>query len=55
MIQWKGKKGMQNNPREEAKNTFKYWIQLGKPLAKMAQRFGVGVLLRLPTDLTDTE
>jgi hypothetical protein len=52
-VEWKNK-DMQNNPREKAKTTFKYWIQLGEPLAKMAQRFGVGILLRLPTNLTDT-
>jgi hypothetical protein len=44
----------EDNPREKAKEKFKYWIQLGEPLARMSQRFGVSILLRLPKRLTDT-
>jgi hypothetical protein len=62
--EWKGeqpskKKGKQHkrekNPREKAKQTLEYWIHLGEPLARMVQRFGVGILLRLPKKLTDKE
>jgi hypothetical protein len=44
--EWKGrqpskKEGEQDkeedNPREKAKEKFKYWIQLGEPLARMSQ------------------
>jgi hypothetical protein len=44
-----------DNPRERAKRTFEYWIRLGLPLMRMAQRFGIGILLLLPEDLTDAE
>ena len=40
-------------PREAAKRRVEYWIQLGKPLMKMVQRFGYGILLLLPGDITD--
>ena len=42
-------------PREAAKRKVEYWIQLGKPLLKMVQRFGHGILLFLPENLTDKE
>jgi len=40
-------------PQEAAKRKLEYWIQLGKPLLKMVQRFGHGILLFLPENLTD--
>jgi hypothetical protein len=40
-------------PREAAKRTLEYWIRLGEPLLKMVERFGHGILLLLPEDLTD--
>jgi hypothetical protein len=40
-------------PREAAKRTLEYWIRLGEPLVRMAQRFGHGILLLLPENLTD--
>ena len=42
-------------PREAAKRTLEYWIRLGEPLVRMAQRFGHGILLLLPKELTDKE
>jgi hypothetical protein len=55
----KQEKGQQHkrvkSPRDQAKETLKYWIQLGGPLAKMVRRFGVGILLLLPIKLTDKE
>ena len=44
----------EDNPRDTARGKFKYWIQLGEPLARMSQRFGVGIVPRLPKTLTDT-
>jgi len=41
--------------REKAKQKLEYWIRLGKPLARMVQRFGSGILLLLPKKLTDKE
>jgi hypothetical protein len=40
-------------PRDTAKRTLRYWIRLGEPLLGMVQRFGHGILLLLPKDLTD--
>jgi hypothetical protein len=40
-------------PREDAKKKFDYWIQLGEPLAVMAQRYGIALLALLPETLTD--
>ena len=44
-----------NDARKEAKVTFSYWITLGDPLARMAQRFGSLILHILPKNLTETE
>jgi hypothetical protein len=53
-------KGMQmieeeKSPRLKAKAKLDYWIRLGEPLARMAERFGHGILLLLPKKLTDKE
>jgi hypothetical protein len=45
----------EKGPREKAKEKIDYWIRLGEPLARMAQRFGYSVLLLLPEKLTDKE
>jgi hypothetical protein len=42
-------------PRQEAKDKFKYWLQLGEPLARMAKRYGIAVLVLLPDKLSDKE
>jgi hypothetical protein len=42
-------------PREDAKKKFDYWIQLGEPLAAMAQRYGIALVALLPKTLTDKE
>jgi hypothetical protein len=39
--------------REEAKSKFNYWIQLGEPLAAMAQRYGIALVALLPEALTN--
>ncbi len=39
--------------REEAKTRFVNWIQHGKRWAKLAERFGSGILLLIPHDLTN--
>ncbi len=51
----KKEKGKEKGPLEKAKGKFEYWISLGEPLVKMVQRFGIGILLRLPKSLTDKE
>ena len=41
--------------RNQAKKTLDYWtIGLGEPLRRMAERFGNGILLRLPADVTES-
>jgi hypothetical protein len=35
-------------PREDATSKFNYWLQLGEPLAVMAQRYGIVVVALLP-------
>ncbi|RFU23676.1 hypothetical protein B7463_g12661, partial [Scytalidium lignicola] len=42
-------------PRAKAKEKLDYWIRLGEPLARMARRFGYGVLSLLPDNLTDKD
>jgi hypothetical protein len=42
-------------PREDAKKKFDYWIQLGEPLAAMAQCYGIALVALLPKTLTDKE
>ena len=50
----KGKQVSQKGcPREAAKRTLEYWIRLGEPLVRMVQRFGHGIMLLLPENLTD--
>jgi hypothetical protein len=34
----------EKGPRESTKKQLDYWIQLGKPLARIAQRYGIGLL-----------
>jgi hypothetical protein len=46
-----GKK--EKGPRENAKKKLDYWIQLGEPLARMAQRYGIAILALLHETLTD--
>jgi len=50
-------KGMQvieeKGPRENAKKKLDYWIQLGEPLARMAQCYGIAIVPLLPEKLTD--
>ncbi|KAH6667785.1 hypothetical protein B0J14DRAFT_675784 [Halenospora varia] len=41
--------------RKKAKAKLSYWISLGEPLARMTQRFGYSILLRLPAKLTDKD
>ncbi|KAG9240383.1 hypothetical protein BJ878DRAFT_483897 [Calycina marina] len=51
-----GRQGRENEmARKAAKRKVSYWISLGEPLARMAQRFGYGVLLLLPAKLTDKD
>jgi hypothetical protein len=45
----------QRKARKEAKMTFKSWIQLGEPWAALIDRFGLGILVLIPKDLTDDE
>jgi hypothetical protein len=51
----KGKQVSQEEgcPRDAAKRTLEYWIRLGEPLVRMAQRFGHGIMLLLPENPTD--
>ena len=37
----------------KAKKRLDYWKGLGEPLRKMVERFGVGILVRLPADITE--
>jgi hypothetical protein len=39
--------------REEAKTRFDNWIQHGKWWAKLVERFGSGILLLIPQDLSN--
>jgi hypothetical protein len=39
--------------REKAKTRFDNWIQHGKRWAKLIERFGSGILLLIPPDLTN--
>lgn len=39
--------------REKAKTRFDNWIQYGKRWAKLIERFGSGILLLIPQDLTN--
>jgi hypothetical protein len=39
--------------REEAKTRFDNWIQHGKRWAKLVERFGSGILLLIPQDLSN--
>ncbi|KFZ03400.1 hypothetical protein V502_10981 [Pseudogymnoascus sp. VKM F-4520 (FW-2644)] len=41
--------------RERAKEKLEYWMSLGEPLAVMAQRYRIGIILLLPKKLTDKE
>lgn len=41
--------------RKNAKARLSYWITVGEPLARIAQRFGYEILLRLPAQLTNKE
>jgi hypothetical protein len=47
----KGENGLQ----EKGKEKLEYWMSLGEPLAMMAQRYGIGIILLLPKKLTDKE
>jgi hypothetical protein len=41
--------------RNQAKRTLDYWTKgLGEPLWRMTERFGYGILLRLPADVTES-
>jgi myosin heavy subunit len=41
--------------RNQAKKTLDYWTKgLGEPLWRMTERFGYGILLRLPADVTES-
>jgi hypothetical protein len=40
--------------REKAEKRFEYWTRIGKPLLRMSQRYGAGILLVLPKELTET-
>jgi hypothetical protein len=39
--------------RAKAKETLQYWLRLGKPLWRITQGFGYGILLLLPDDVTE--
>jgi hypothetical protein len=41
--------------REQVERTLEYWIRLGKPLLRIIQNYGHGILLLLPDDLTETK
>lgn len=43
------------DPRKKAKGKLEYWLKLGRFLAKIAKRYGVGIILLLPKKLTDKE
>ncbi len=43
----------EKGPRENAKKKLDYWIQLGEPLARMAQCYGIAIVPLLPEKLTD--
>ncbi len=43
----------QTDTREKAKTRFDNWIQHGKRWVKLIDRFGSGILLLIPQDLTD--
>lgn len=45
--------GKENGLQEEAKKKLNYWIQLEEPLAMMAQRYGIAIMLLLPKKLTE--
>lgn len=40
--------------RESAEKTFEYWIRLGRPLWRMSRRYGLGILVVLPKEVTET-
>ncbi|KAL5325416.1 hypothetical protein ACEPPN_006541 [Leptodophora sp. 'Broadleaf-Isolate-01'] len=40
--------------RRKAKKRLDYWKRLGEPLWRMVERFGSGILVRLPADITKT-
>jgi hypothetical protein len=43
------------DPREKAKGKLEYWLKLGRFLAMIAKRYGIGIILLLPKKLTDKE
>ena len=45
----------QREARKAAENTFKHWIRLGERCAALINRFGLGILVVLPEDITDDE
>ncbi|KFZ18895.1 hypothetical protein V501_00950 [Pseudogymnoascus sp. VKM F-4519 (FW-2642)] len=45
----------ESGSREKAKEKLEYWMSLGEPLAMMAQRYGIGIILLLPKKLTDKD
>ena len=48
----KGKK-KKIDPRKQAKGKLEYWLKLGRLLDKLAQRYGIGIILLLPNKLTE--
>ncbi|OBT87255.1 hypothetical protein VE02_02940 [Pseudogymnoascus sp. 03VT05] len=48
----KGKK-KEIDPRKQAKGKLEYWLKLGRLLDKLAQRYGIGIILLLPNKLTE--
>jgi hypothetical protein len=45
----------QREARKAAENTFKRWIRLDERCAALIDRFGLGILVILPEDITDDE
>ena len=50
----KGQQVSEEDVRESAEKQFEYWLRLGKPLWMMSQRYGLGILVVLPKEVTET-
>ena len=53
MSDQKGQQVSEEDVRESAEKQFEYWLRLGKPLWMMSQRYGLGILVVLPKEVTE--